>query len=239
MRLIGYLRVSSSSQIDGYGLDVQQRACREWSARNECRIVKWCRDEGVSGTLDAASRAGLTEALEAVSTPEAGGRRFADGIIMGKLDRLARSLTVQEATLAIVWRAGGRVFTATEGEVLRDDPDDPMRTAMRQMMGVFAELERAMIVSRLRAGRAEKASQGGFAYGSPRFGQHAVDKELEGHPSELETLARIQSLKSDGRSLREIADVLHLENRPPKRGGRWHPMTVSRALNQGEGTNHA
>src|SRR5207244_11738718 len=87
-------------------------------------------------------------------------------------DRLARTLSVQEAALASVWAQGGRVFLP-EGEVLRDDPDDPMRTAMRQMMGVFSQLERGMITARLRAGRAAKAASGGYAYGSPPFGWRA------------------------------------------------------------------
>ncbi len=64
--------------------------------------------------------------------------------------------------LAQIWKHGGRAFTADAGEV---HPDDPMRTAMRQMMGVFAQLERSMIAARLRHGRREKASQGGYAYG--------------------------------------------------------------------------
>jgi hypothetical protein len=59
-------------------------------------------------------------------------------LILAKLDCLARSLTVQEAVLAKVWAAGGLVFAVDHGEVQPDDPDDPARTAFRQMMGVFA-----------------------------------------------------------------------------------------------------
>lgn len=62
--------------------------------------------------------------------------------------------------MAQVWKNNGRVFTADQGEILQEDPEDPMRTAMRQMMGVFSELEHSMIVARLRAGRKEKAIQG-------------------------------------------------------------------------------
>ena len=35
-----------------------------------------------------------------------------------------------------MWRHGGVVVAADECEVAKDDPVDPMRTAMRQMMGV-------------------------------------------------------------------------------------------------------
>ncbi|MFH8736340.1 MULTISPECIES: recombinase family protein [unclassified Streptomyces] len=79
----------------------------------------------------------------------------ADGIVAPTLDRFARTLVVQEATLAQIWKHGGCAFTADTGEVHPDDPDDPMRTDMRQMMGVFAQLERSMIAARLRHGRRE------------------------------------------------------------------------------------
>jgi DNA invertase Pin-like site-specific DNA recombinase len=78
----------------------------------------------------------------------------AQGLIVARLDRMARAVTIQEALLAIVWQLNGPVFAVDMGgEVPPDDPDDPMRTAMRQMAGVFAELDRRMIVKRLRDGR--------------------------------------------------------------------------------------
>jgi DNA invertase Pin-like site-specific DNA recombinase len=51
----------------------------------------------------------------------------ADGIVVYRLDRLARKLTVQEATLAKLWDMGGTAFAVDVGEVPRDDPDDPMK----------------------------------------------------------------------------------------------------------------
>jgi hypothetical protein len=55
--------------------------------------------------------------------------------VVARLARLARALTVQKASLAVAWQAGGHVFTADAGEVLRDDPANPMRTALRQVVG--------------------------------------------------------------------------------------------------------
>jgi hypothetical protein len=52
----------------------------------------------VSGTTD--EREGLTEALAAVRY------NGADGVVAYSLDRLARSLTVQEAALQQVWQVG-------------------------------------------------------------------------------------------------------------------------------------
>jgi hypothetical protein len=130
MRLVAYLRISSDSQLDGFGLDVQERAVRAGARAHGHRIVDVQTDAGVSGGTDAADRPGLFAALLALQHPPQ-----ADGLIVARLDRLARALTGQEAALAIAWQVGGRVVTADTGEVLRDDPDDPMRTALRHVVG--------------------------------------------------------------------------------------------------------
>ena len=225
LRLLAYLRVSTVGQVeDGLGLDVQEGQVARWAQTAGHEVVGWYRDEGVSGAKEAADRPGLAMAL-------AGVEDGADGLVVPKLDRLARVLSVQEAVLAQVWKVGGRVFSADLGEVLRDDPDDPMRTAMRQMVGVFAQLERAMIAARMGAGRRLKRERGGYAGGSPAFGRRAERHELVADEEERATIVRILELRDDKRSLREIAAALEAEGRPTKRGRQsWHPGTVGRIL---------
>ena len=225
MRVVGYVRVSSREQVDhGLGLDIQRRAIRRWAKTAGHRVVAIHEDAGVSGSNGVEDREGLPLALEDVRD----GR--AEGLVAARLDRLARSLTVQEAALATVWRLGGRVFTVESGEVLPDEPDDPMRTAMRQMAGVFAELDRRLIVKRLRDGRRRKAELGGFAYGSPAFGQRAKDGELVEDRDEQAAIARIAELHAAGASLREIAAALTAEGHRPKRSDRWHPQSLARIV---------
>ncbi|NUK09497.1 recombinase family protein [Streptomyces lunaelactis] len=226
MRLVAYIRVSTEKQLDGYGLDVQEKAVRAWARQAGHRLGRPIyRDEGRSGTLESAERPGLAAALTEVED----GR--AQGILVPALDRFARTLVVQEAILAQIWKHGGRAFTADTGEIHRDDPDDPMRTAMRQMMGVFSQLERSMINARLRNGRREKAAQGGYAYGAPPYGWQAHKKELTPEGMEQAGRARARQLRDeDELSYREIAAVLDAEGLRPKRGERWHPETVRRML---------
>jgi DNA invertase Pin-like site-specific DNA recombinase len=114
-----------------------------------------------------------------------------------------------------VWARGGRVFTADCGEHLPDGDDDPMRTFVRQVMGAAAQLERGLIVKRLRGGRRAKAEAGGYAHGAPAYGQQAVKKELV------------------GAGVRKIARRLNDEGVPSQRGRRWHPTTVARLLDDG------
>lgn len=225
MRVVGYVRVSTREQVEhGLGLDVQERSIRQWCRANGHRLVAIHADAGVSGSNGVEDRVGLPLALEAVRDGQT------EALVVARLDRLARALTVQEATLAAVWRLGGKLFTVDGGEVLPDDPDDPMRTAMRQMVGVFSELERRMVVKRLRDGRRRKAELGGFAYGSPAFGQRADDGALVVDADEAATLARIRQLHAEGASLRTMAATLTAEGRKPKRSDRWHPQSLARIV---------
>lgn len=225
MRLVGYARVSTTGQvISGTSLPGQRRAIRAWCKDAGHRLVSLCEDAGVSGTKPLHERDGMYCALELIRD------KRADGIVLQNLDRFARELTIQEGALAAIWAHGGRVFTYEGGEVLRDDPDDPMRTAMRQMQGVFAQLERAMVVKRLRTGRQHKAEAGGYAVGGPTFGHRAEGRALVPDEREQATLVRIRELHTGGKSLREIAAVLTAEGHRPKRSARWHPETLKRIV---------
>lgn len=225
--LVGYVRVSTERQADeGFGLDVQRQGISRWARANEARIAVILGDEGISGAVGVEGRPALAEALAMVACGAVA------GVVVARLDRLARTLAVQEAALAQVWKHGGKVFAADLGEVLQDDPDDPMRTAMRQMMGVFAQLERSMIAARLRAGRRMKAERGGYAYGSPGFGYRALDGVLVEDPSEQACIARVRELHGEGQSLRAIAAALAVEGFKPKRGERWHPSAIARLVSR-------
>jgi DNA invertase Pin-like site-specific DNA recombinase len=226
-KLAGYLRVSTDRQAEeGLGLDIQEQAIRHWAKANGHRIVSWHRDEGVSGSNGIESRAGLPDALAAIKDCHAA------GLAVYRLDRLARDLIIQETLLAEVRRMGGDVFTtsAAEAGYLADDPDDPSRKLIRQVLGAVAEYERSMIALRLRAGRKRKAERGGFAYGSPGYGYKAQDRELVPDSEEQEAVARMVDLRDQGASLRAIAAALTAEGYKPRHGGQWHAQTVRRVL---------
>lgn len=223
-RAVGYIRVSSGTQLDGYGLTVQEEQVRKCARRFGFRLVRVLRDEGVPGSIEAVDRPGLAEALNLIESGSA------EVLVTPRLDRLARKLTIQEAALAHVWKLGGRVFACDQGEVQQDDPDDPMRKAMRQMMGVFAELERGMIVARLRRGRAAKKKTGGYVAGRPPYGLRASDGALVKDPDEQTVIKRARILQRKGLSLREIARSLEADGHRPRRGGEWHPTQVARLV---------
>jgi DNA invertase Pin-like site-specific DNA recombinase len=222
MKFVGYTRVSSPGQVkDGLGLTTQERRIRKWARDHGHKVIAVCVEKGRSGTLPAEDRPALVDALRIIRTHEA------DALIVTDLDRLARELRIQEAVLAQVWDSSGKVFTPG-GEVLRDDPDDPMRTAMRQMAGVFAQLERAMVVKRLRAGAATKRANGGYAGGGLAYGTASVDGRVVVDPGEARTVERVRELRAAGASYRAICETLTAEGFRPRRAEQWSPMVVRR-----------
>lgn len=226
-RLAAYLRVSTDRQAEeGLGLEVQEGAIRAWAKSNNHRVVLWTRDEGVSGSNGLDTRHGLGDALEALRDGTV------DGIVVYRLDRLARDLIIQETLLAEVRRLGGGVLSTSGAEdaYLVDDPDDPSRRLIRQVLGAVAEYERSMIVLRLRSGRRRKAEKGGFAYGSPAYGYRAENRELVAVEDEQAALARIRQMHNARSSLREIIAALEAEGYRPKRGGKWHPESLARIV---------
>ena len=162
MKVTAYIRVSTAGQVkDGLGLATQERLIKAWAKSGGHKIVAIRRDEGVSGANGIGDREGLPLALADIEDGQA------EAIVVSSIDRLARVLHVQEAILGYIWKDGGKLYTVDGGEVDQDDPDDPMRKAMRKMAGVFAELDRDMVIKRLRNGRQTKASNGGYAGGAP------------------------------------------------------------------------
>lgn len=225
MKVVGYARVSTIGQAkDGLGVPTQERLIRAWARKEKHRLVRIVSENGKSGTLEETARPGLLEVLTAIRRGEA------ESVVVTSLDRLARALTVQEGVLAKLWAMGAEVYTVDGGPVPRDDPDDPMRTALRQIVGVFAELDRRLIVKRLRNGRMTKANRGGYSVGAPRFGWRAEGGELVTDPEEQATIKRMRSLKRKGMSLEGIAATLNSEGLRPRRGLKWYAKTVSRVL---------
>ena len=143
------------------------------------------------------------------------------------------SLTVASETAGATGlgeRYATALYDLADEQKLLDAVADDLR-ALRQMIGVFAQLERGMISARLRSGRLLKAERGGYAgFGAPPYGTRAADGELVPEPSEVRAIERACALRTAGTSLRAIAEILTAEGFTPRRTNRWHPETLRRLL---------
>src|SRR5262245_50900460 len=145
-RAVLYLRVSTLDQTTAN----QERELREIAGRMGCEIVKVYKDHGISGTRGRDKRPGFDALCRAAT------RREFDVIMAWSVDRLGRSLQDLVAFLSEIHTLKVDLYLHQQGL----DTTTPAGKAMFQMMGVFAEFERAMIQERVRAGLARARSEG-------------------------------------------------------------------------------
>lgn len=233
MKLAAYTRVSTANQAEhGFGLAVQKETISRWARSQGHTITAWHEDAGESGADGLDARLGLADAIESIRTGTA------RGLIVARLDRLARDLVLQETLLGEIRKHKGRAFSCSAGEdaYLEDDPDDPSRKLIRSILGAVATYEREIIRLRMAAGRARKKAAGGYASGRPGYGWRAIDGELVPDPIEQSQIDLMRSLRASGASLNHVAIVLERLEVPTKiPGGRWQPNTVARILARVDG----
>ena len=146
MRAALYVRVSTDDQTT-----LNQRLVLEGVAsRKGWDVVGVYEDSGISGSKGREGRPGLDLMLK-----DARKRRF-DVVMFWAIDRLGRSVSSVCLTFAELDACGVAIYADREGM----DATTPHGRAMLQMAAVFAELERAMIRDRVKAGLARAKAAG-------------------------------------------------------------------------------
>jgi DNA invertase Pin-like site-specific DNA recombinase len=207
-----YLRVSGKGQLEGDGFTRQVSAIRKYAASNGIRISRVFQEEGVSGTKDLENRPALQDLLVALHS---NGTKL---VLVERLDRLARDLMIQESIIADLKRNGFEIISVTEPDLCSDDPS---RTLIRQILGAFAQYERAIIVQKLRGARQRIRAKVGRCEGRKPFGVR---------PGEKEVIERMHLLRRQGFAVDKIADRLNLEGVRPRAGKQWYATSVYRVL---------
>jgi DNA invertase Pin-like site-specific DNA recombinase len=179
-RAVLYLRVSTLDQTTAN----QERELRDVAGRMGCDIVHVYKDHGISGAKGRDKRPAFDRLCR-----EAAKRQF-DMVMAWSVDRLGRSLQDLVGFLSELHALRIDLFLHQQGL----DTTTPAGKAMFQMMGVFAEFERAIIQERVRAGLARAKSEG------KRLGRPPI-------PTEMKKAIR-EALNQPGRTegVRKIAE---------------------------------
>jgi site-specific DNA recombinase len=215
-KAFAYLRVSSEGQIEGDGLTRQRKAIEAYAKKNGYKIVQWFEEKGVSGTIESADRPAFGEMMVAL---------LSNGtltVIIEKLDRIARSVAVQENTINEFQRKGFELISVSEPDLCSHDPS---RVAMRQMMGVFAQLDRSNIVHKLRAARQRMRAKTGRCEGRKPYGFTEIERAI---------VVQIQAHFKMGMNFSQIAAWLNTAGIKPRAGKQWYPANISRILSRAE-----
>lgn len=158
-RVAIYTRVSTDKQTT----ENQERELRLIAERAGWEIVEVYCDHGISGAKGRDKRPALDRMMK-----DATRRRF-DMVMAWSVDRLGRSLQHLVGFLAELQASSIDLFLHQQGV----DTSTPGGKALFQMMGVFAEFERAMIVARVHSGLTTARAKG-KTLGRPKMADRAT-----------------------------------------------------------------
>ncbi|MGH1455244.1 MAG: recombinase family protein [Alphaproteobacteria bacterium] len=159
-----YLRVSTDKQTTENQLRELERVA-EFSG---WEIVEVYTDHGISGAKGKDQRPAFKKLCN-----DATSRKF-DMIMAWSVDRLGRSMKDLVEFMEELKALKVDLYLKQQNI----DSTTPAGKAMFQMVGVFAEFERAMIVERVNAGLA-RAKAEGKTLGRPKLNDEVVSKVLE------------------------------------------------------------
>jgi site-specific DNA recombinase len=227
VRVAIYARVSTEEQVrGGTSLETQLERCRAHiESREGWELADEYVDAGVSGAR--ANRPQLDLLMRACRAREV------EAIVVTKLDRFGRSLAHLAPTLTELDRLGVAFVSLAE----QIDSSTIAGRAMRGILGVFAEMEREVIVERTVSGIRAVAADGKWPGGPAPFGLRTVRRgshsEVELDEEEAAVVrAAARLIAVDGCSLAETAARLNALGLGPRRAERWDRQNLRRALKQ-------
>ena len=220
-----YLRVSTTEQAtEGISLDVQEDRLRAYCIMRDLDIVQVITDAGVSAGKPLDTRPGGQQLLDTIR------RKQADCVVAYKLDRLFRDCA-DCLTTTKTWDKKGVALHLVDlgGQTL--DTSSPMGRFFLTVMAGAAELERNLVSERTRVTMQYKAQKGEYCGGEAPIGRQIADNgiHIEDHDDEQELVDLIHQYRTEGLSIRAIADRLNAEGRKA-RGRKWHHTSVARVL---------
>lgn len=171
-----YVRVSTDDQT----IENQLLVLTEVARRSGWEIVHTFSDEGISGAKGRDKRPGYNALLQAIA------RREVQIVAAWSVDRLGRSLPDLVSFLSDIQAKGCDLYLHQQAI----DTSTPSGRMLFQMLGVFAEFERALVVSRVRAAH-DRCRARGVRIGRPPMSTSRVEK--------------VQKALKDGQSIRAVA----------------------------------
>lgn len=236
VRVALYMRVSTTDQVDGFGLDMQKEALLEHVTRNKYKgwhtNHKWFFVEQGSGADN--SRKELNRMIKMSKNNEF------DLVLVWKIDRISRSLT-DLLQIFEVLNDSNVSFASLKEDI---DFTGAIGKLIFQIFGALAEFERETIKMRTEEGKLASARQGNYIGGDTPYGYMKVpNKSSKG--SKLKLVSKEAKVVKqifnwfvyDKKTLTEIAKELNKMKTPKskqatnrKKNTRWYDTTIRTIL---------
>jgi DNA invertase Pin-like site-specific DNA recombinase len=216
-----YCRVSSTDQLDGTSLEVQERSCREYAERQGFHILEVFIERGESAKT--AARTELNRALAFCSKKA----QRVEVFIVHKLDRFSRNTEDHVLLRASLRRMGTELVSATE-------PIDttPMGRFMETILSGVAELDNNVRTERTKAGMLERVRQGVWVWPAP-LGYYRPEKgtNITPHPTEAPFIRLAFQRYAEGTyTYKALAGFLNDQGFRSRGGGKLYFQQVEKIL---------
>ena len=234
MSLNGYGRASTSKQVSSP--EIQRKIIVEYAAR------LWP-GQDVTYWIDPASSGPLNIWERPQGGPMMSSLKEGDTIIVAHLDRMSRS----------GWNTGQILQHCTQRKIALHvcdlpggvfDPDSPISRLLMQMLAIFAEYERGLIIGRIVEGKQASKERGLTAGSDPPWG-YMAERRWDSlrkryarfnvpNPHERAISAKCVELRAAGYTIEQIRRYLNEEWKVrTRRGTQFVPNGVIRMIGHG------
>jgi site-specific DNA recombinase len=217
-RVAAYIRVSSSHQADAYGPDVQRKAIQSFADSQNYEIVKWYEDLGVTGSV--LERPALNEMIKE-------SQNFSM-VITHRIDRMSRSLRDLLKIIDEILEPKGIALKSVSESFI--DTSTPQGRALFSVMGTFSELDKNLLVNKLKNGREEAHEKGFKSVGACPTGYETFSGRLTINNEWAEVVKRIFTMALQGTGVNRIARILNEEGITTRNECKFYARTVKLIL---------
>lgn len=218
---VGDVRISSDSQMENTSIGEQVRQIEAFCVSQGWQLAAIFKDEGVSGSTK--ERDGYQDMLYYIQQPE----HEVGGIVVTKSDRIHRQLNHLLDLIEEELEPHGMAFiSVTE----RMDTSTPQGKIFLQMLGGFAEFERATINERTKGGRIATARKNQYAGGGVPYGYRLLNGQIILDEQQARTVKHIFQEYVEGTNPYRIAKLLNKAGVQTKTGKAWTVVQVQNVL---------
>ena len=156
MRAVIYTRVSSEEQVSNLSLDVQEKTCRDYCARNGWKVEAVYREEGESAKT--ADRTVLWQMLADLR----GRPGLVEYVVVYDTSRFARDVYAHASLKQLLMKSGARLRAATQPL-----EDTAAGRAIEGVFAVFNQLDNELRAEKITAGMKETVARGRWPWAAP------------------------------------------------------------------------
>jgi site-specific DNA recombinase len=218
---VGYIRVSTSGQLDNTSLEDQAEQITKYCESNDLELKLPLYDEGWQSGADN-DRPQLQKMLA-----DADQKKF-EVVVINSLDRFGREMVDMLINIRLLERAGVELISVKE-----KFGNDPLGKLVRNTLANYAEFEKAIIKDRTHSARNKRRKNKDIFIGRTAHGYrwNKIEKRIETIDGEAKTVKRIvHEYLNLPKSIPQVVETLHKEHILTRSGKDWTIALVAQLL---------